>query len=298
MIIQFFHSGKQYVITNPGIAVAQYQFFPNNPHSGLYYWNNQGFHRRKCLKSLGDYKPSLDAAPINGAQIVFWGEWEPHSVFHFVPDHADNGHHPRHIHEPFFSREREGVQNTDPFVFGDRFLYSNCLQSKPLMQNVPNESLILFGSEIYSEDAINFVLDTVFVVQESIPINRRTVQAIRERTSQIFVDAVLRTINLDANHRLYFSAPWSENRQGYFSYVPCKQYQQGVVMLRPVIPIQEFHLRRPGAYQGVYKITCNDAQQYWLALTKFLLRHGYSLGIKTYLPETVNILETYGQNFA
>lgn len=60
-----------------------------------------------------------------------------------------------------------GAQNTDPFVFGDRFLYTCCKQR--LRSGVPTQlrflepaSLIPFGSHVHGQ----FALDTVFVVAD------------------------------------------------------------------------------------------------------------------------------------
>lgn len=297
MIVQFLHSGKQYQI-KPNRNCRRYRFFDNSTNSGLYFWNDQLCHRRNYLRSSGDYTTFPAHQFHQAVELVFWGEWEPHSLFNLLPPIQPGSEHPHHIHDPLFSRERAGRQNTDPFVFGECFLYSNCLQSRPMMRKLPNDSLILFGSEIHGGDAIRFVLDTVFVVKESIIINKGNLLTIRRRTSDIFVDAVLRKISLHANHRLYFSAPFAEQRKDYFSFFPCKPFSQNEVMLRPVIPTQQFLLKTPGSFQDAYRVKCNDSHGYWHRLVDLLLREGYFLGTKAYLPRRINIHQMYGQNFA
>ena len=71
-------------------------------------------------------------------------------------------------------------QNTDPWVFGDQFLYSNCKQLGPrrevrtarqytpsrqptFLQRLKRGSIIIFGSVVEQ----GFVVDTVFVVKDS-----------------------------------------------------------------------------------------------------------------------------------
>ena len=60
-------------------------------------------------------------------------------------------------------------QNTDPWVFGNSFLYSNCKQLTPrgnpsALQGLSRGSLVLFGSSTGGR----FVIDTVFVVAEGV----------------------------------------------------------------------------------------------------------------------------------
>jgi DNA-binding CsgD family transcriptional regulator len=98
---------------------------------------------------------------------MLWGEWEAQSrVADRYPD-ASTGM-PRFVHEPFVQRPSDmGAerQNTDPFVFGETFLYSNCRQFTPdeqpsRLQRLSPGSVILFGSTLERR----FVLDTVLVV--------------------------------------------------------------------------------------------------------------------------------------
>ena len=55
----------------------------------------------------------------------------------------------------------EELHNTDPFIFGDRILYSNCGQpSSPRLRSLDRGSVIAFGSR----KADQWLLDTVLVV--------------------------------------------------------------------------------------------------------------------------------------
>ena len=105
--------------------------------------------------------------------VVFWGEWEPESEGEPIASTGPDG--PRWIHRPYYVRPTSypgDLQNTDPFVFGDRFLYTLCRQTKPIsgharptfLRDLAPGSLILFGS-LKGGD---FVLDTALVVAEGV----------------------------------------------------------------------------------------------------------------------------------
>ena len=108
---------------------------------------NRAEHRRKFLKTTGTY---LDGAGIKRGPITFWGEWEPQSrVVESYPPGLPDG--PRWLHEPWWEvpRHRRLLQNTDPLVFGDRFRYSNCRQTRnAALRRLPPGSLVLFGSAL------------------------------------------------------------------------------------------------------------------------------------------------------
>lgn len=135
----------------------------HNPPTGDMHWNTHNHHHRKFLIAPGRY---LDGdRRIRETELVFWGEWEPPSrVERRWPA---SGRLPRALHRPYWADPAsEGFrQNTDPWVFGDRMLYSNCRQltsqRRPnSMQHLTPGSVICFGSTIQGE----FCLDTVFVV--------------------------------------------------------------------------------------------------------------------------------------
>ncbi|MGK4002197.1 hypothetical protein WMF31_06205 [Sorangium sp. So ce1036] len=87
-------------------------------------------------------------------------------------------------------------QNTDPFVFGDTFLYSCCKQvrrngSATLLRKLQRGDVILFGSRLDGR----FVLDTVFVVARSeIFETNRGVELLTGRVPAEFVETVLRPL--------------------------------------------------------------------------------------------------------
>jgi len=75
---------------------------------------------------------------------------------------------PNWVHRPVWSHQTSyrGLHNTDPFVFGDRFHYTGCLQhtkrGPTQLRNLSRGSVILFGSKRPGRP--EFTLDTVFDV--------------------------------------------------------------------------------------------------------------------------------------
>lgn len=112
---------------------------------------NLGRHRRKFLRSGGRLVHPDGRHSV--AEVVFWGEWEaPSWIERRWPA---GGGLPRALHRPYWFRPASDSprQNTDPWVFGERMLYSNCRQLSPgpaptSMPSLPRGSLICFGSAI------------------------------------------------------------------------------------------------------------------------------------------------------
>lgn len=100
----------------------------HNPKDATVMPWNIGPHARKFLRSPGRY-----VAPdgsIREGTLVFWGEWEPPS--RVVDRWAQDGRKPRFLHEPSWTAPVDsGLANTDPWVFGERFRFSNCKQLTP-----------------------------------------------------------------------------------------------------------------------------------------------------------------------
>lgn len=140
----------------------------HNPAGRVMRWN-VGVHRRKFLVSPGRYLDSGDA--VTHGNLVFWGEWEPPSEL--VARWSAAGYLPRALHRPsWFRPAGDGYrQNTDPWVFGDQMLYSNCKQttrggrSPTAMQRLTRGSVVCFGSAVGGE----FCADTIMVIASAEP---------------------------------------------------------------------------------------------------------------------------------
>jgi hypothetical protein len=151
-VVQFIHPGFEYPLATQA--------------SGVMPWKDgRAIHNRKFLLSSGSY---VDA---NGRDnqlvpIVFWGEWEGPSVHWPVPSHGKPL--ASVIHAPFRPQRwpERSVQNTDPMVFGDGFIYSNCMQPAfRSLRSLSPGSIVLFGRYGRDSRGHSFGLDTCLVIE-------------------------------------------------------------------------------------------------------------------------------------
>ncbi len=134
--------------------------------SGICEWNTTEHHRRKCIRAdirCWDRTMNVETGP---KEMYFWGEWEASSRYKLLQDSRIGM--PRAVHEiipPQPGSCPPGGQNTDPFVFGERFLYTICRQpSYPSLRSLDVGSIIAFGSRLRDGEKTYFGLDTLFVV--------------------------------------------------------------------------------------------------------------------------------------
>jgi hypothetical protein len=197
-------------------------------------------HRRKFMLCRGVWRPGATAAEQRGA-LTLWGEWEADSSVRPVTGRITGG--PQWIHRPLFlgpGAAPAGVvpQNTDPFVFGERFLYTFCRQRREApLRRLARGSLILFGSSIGG----SFVLDTAFVVADGLDHTRED----HARTAGSRVDEVFRATTLDPMYawdhveggRLYSGATARDPVAGMFSFAPCLPAPPVTPFARPRIDL-------------------------------------------------------------
>jgi len=165
---------------------------------------------------------------LEETEVAFWGEWEAQSEVEPVPSPVRNG--PHWLHRPFFDPPAiySDHQNTDPFVFGDQFQYTGCLQHTKYgptqMRNLSRGSIILFGS---CQHRSVFVIDTVFVVANHIDHSLRDFrEKLSGRVSATYEAVTLepwyaRVDSPDRVHRLYYGASFTDPIDGMFSCFPC-----------------------------------------------------------------------------
>lgn len=273
--IQFIHPGLEHG-SDRGSAIRS--------------WNT-GMHRRKFLTTAG--RIHADGAERE-SRLLFWGEWEaPTRVIARFP-RSSNGC-PRFLHEPLpvaVPSQTDGLQNTDPFVFGDRFLYTCCQQ---FTRNGPTQlrylapgSIILFGSYLRGR----FLLDTLFVTRSSLdhePTDDPEVA--EEATSPTYRLATIERIYASdagrpVDYRLYFGATPSDQVDGMFSSFPCAPYGEGQSFARPEIRIDGYV--NPALRQG-YKIyrrdlTAHDLRGLWERVASQVRDAGLQLGVFAALP--------------
>lgn len=200
-------------------------------------WNTNRKHRRKFLRSPGQYVAT--AGSLAEAPLAFWAEWEAPS--YVIRRWLEGDHFPRFLQEPRWERPRiKGFrQNTDPWVFCDCFRYSNCHQlNQRGLQNLAPGSVILFGSTLglASGAGPRFVLDTLFVVAEQ---RQRFTPADPPDTDEAFRVSTTESLATSDNTNscgtsntcggasvcftLYHGATHEAPINGIYSFVPCRR---------------------------------------------------------------------------
>jgi hypothetical protein len=208
-------------------------FFVQFPHPGGEHhpsnddmpWNVTD-HRRKFLIAPGRYLNGDDR--MGEDNLAFWGEWEPPS--RIERRWSANGRLPRALHRPYWIRPVTGAyrQNTDPWVWGEQMLYSNCKQitgpqRRPTsMQELTPGSVICFGSTIGSD----FCVDTVLVVASAEPWVPAEVDDLQtDDAFKICTGQSITTVPSDAHLglTLYRGATVDDPVEGMFSFVPARR---------------------------------------------------------------------------
>jgi hypothetical protein len=206
-------------------------------HGSIKEWNRSA-HRRKFLKQPGRY---VSEGRIIESEILFWGEWEPESEVQKIDNPIDKG--PHFIHEPYYilPESYQGLQNTDPFVFGQVFHYTGCQQRTIVgptqLRYLSRGSVILFGS---CEDRDAFVLDTVFVVDHWIEHSRAShsgvlAGAISHEYDEVAISPWYQEplasskscspAGSQETWRLYFGVTFEKPLEGMYSFFPCRPYE-------------------------------------------------------------------------
>jgi hypothetical protein len=265
-LVQFMHPG--------------YEHGPDTP--GQKAWNTRD-HRRKFLHAPGRFRIDQDTADQSG-DLLFWGEWEAQSEVAELERTGVNT--PRWLHTPRLRTlaSYRGAQNTDPFVFNDRFLYTCCKQrlrsGRPTqLRFLEDGSVILFGSHVRG----GFALDTVFVVDDHVD-HQVPGDVPPDVVPEAYVHTtVLPMYEMDADYcdpqqigwRLYQGASPSRPRAGMFSFVPARPVAddspQGFA--RPEIALDR--LITPSLRQG-QKITAlppDEVQAAWQHVVEQVLDH-------------------------
>lgn len=208
----------------------------------------RGHHRKFIVQSGKCLSGARGQTAYEGA-ICFWAEWEAEAEVEPVHSTEPNG--PTCRFYPFWRRPLSyaGLMNTDPFVFGEHFYYSNCQQSHlPGLKKLERGSVILFGSCIGRE----FALDTVFVVADQVEVELTADTYETLRVSDTFQSVTLRPLfehgpscdgpcghtgAADGVHayRLYHGAPPDKPVEGMFSFFPCLPAESGRAFARPSI---------------------------------------------------------------
>ena len=142
----------------------------HGPKSGRCWHRSKYNHRRKFMQLRGKWVEG-DGTERSG-NLWAWGEWEPESdlIREFNPPRGDK-QHPRYLWDPYYvpRNSYRCLHNTDPFIFGKHFLYSNCrqpIQGEGGLKRLGRGSVIAFGSGKTINGEPRWMLDTVLVVSD------------------------------------------------------------------------------------------------------------------------------------
>ena len=183
-------------------------------------------HQRKFLRINGEWITE-DETKCRG-ELWAWGEWEAESSAEDLKVPNLDPRFSPYLWTPYYcQRERyAGLHNTDPFIFGNRFLYSNCGQPRggnSGLRHLGRGSVIIFGSQFGGE----WVLDTVFVVAGSQRYEASQADTVLERRApRAFLNVTARPIvdnGEEGELRLYWGATPDDNVDGMFSFFPARR---------------------------------------------------------------------------
>ncbi len=283
--VQFIHPGGEHC--------------PDN--SSFKSWNTES-HKRKFMKNKGRY---LDNDSIYEGDIMFWGEWEPESkVIKFINKPIIEG--PNYIYEPYYRTQSsyEGLQNTDPFVFGEQFHYTGCQQNTkrgPIqLRNLDKGSVILFGSCIEKK---HFVLDTLFVVSHWIDHDEPTYKdVLKNKISNIYTDVVIspwyqesvlgcgpKKVSIKESYRLYYGATYYNKIGGMFSFFPCLPFhKESKGFARPKIVMPEITDNLSQGKKIKHQSNLSQMKRLWDDVVSQVVNHNLEIGVYAELPEKNN----------
>lgn len=310
---------------------------PTEENANIKEWNTSRHHRKFMLVD-GAYLASLqNNTQVNSIQtgkIMFWGEWESESTFTRIGNHdreRRNDALPMNIHEPkcfvndIFTEiaEKHAIseiscsaffknkQNTDPYVFGNQFMYSCCKQNgRNPLKDLQKGDLIIFYGQKGKKNSGNYrcYIDTVFVVggivgkgkyEDMMPSLLRD-----PRISDQFLYKVILPIvygnkgSLGKNaeekgYVLYYGATYDNPAGGMFSYFPCMIDKKDGFQRFECEPFDRHKVGEKSTGRKCYPDNNVSANTYetqeevadlWKKLTDSILHAGYCLGIKATEP--------------
>ncbi|KAB0443979.1 hypothetical protein [Lysinibacillus fusiformis] len=282
--IRFHHPGKE---TEP--------IYFNN--KGICKWKSKpisvedNIHSRKYLISTGEYISSLTGDKEFG-EIGFWGEWEAESKvkknnidvnLSKVNPLPQFFHYPK---RPSITPSQLDIhfENTDPCVFGDYFIYSNCQQASKTakyLKELDVGDIIIFGSTFSPRDKKMFVIDTVFVIKKRIPyIPSNAKETLGKEVPDWYYHLTLDLIP-DNELILYIGATFNDPVNEMYSFFPCvpvNLYPNG--FNRPTIKSNKIkYLSQSGQTQGTGRIKGFDSATVWNELVNDILCQGLYLGV-------------------
>lgn len=264
-------------------------------------------HMRKFMQLRGRWMIDGDQRDQQTGDLHAWGEWEPESelIAQFSPLAGDSPYPrylwPRYLWRPYYvpKDSYKGLHNTDPFIFGERFLYSNCFQSQGGLKQLDKGSVIAFGSGKKKID--RWMLDTVFVVRDFKDYRMSHVlDDLKNWAPTTFLDVTGRPLCADATGgsscgppreeqlRLYRGATPDNPVDGMFSFFPASPARNDTGFPRPFVDLSAEYFnprsfRSPSGFRR--HRTPDELRSLWNCLASQVRKAGLVLGTYAELPE-------------
>ncbi len=262
-------------------------------------------HRRKFMQLCGEWI-TADGTRQTG-NLLAWGEWEPESdlIRRLNPPKGDL-RCPCYLWRPYYvpRNSYRDLHNTDPFIFGDRFLYSNCRQpSKSGLRHLDQGSVIVFGSGREIDGVPEWWLDTVLVVQDFVDYAVPDVRvSLKDWVPATFLDVTGGPLTDNAEQastsgtcvptsgqlRLYRGATPNDPVDGMFSFFPAIPATADSGFPRPLVelPGEYFNPRNFRAPKGQGSSRRpEELHDLWARLVERVRDAGLVLGTHADLPE-------------
>ena len=274
--------------------------------------DKQNPHKRKFMRLRGEWADE-DGINKGCGDLWAWGEWEAESALICkldVPEDDSRGPHPRYLWDPYYEIRKDGykgLHNTDPFIFGERLLYSNCGQtanSKRSLKCLGRGSVIAFGSGKKIKGEWKWMLDTVLVVKDSIrydPLNPR--KALECKVPEAFLNVTGGPLadnpekspdsgfcgRGETELRLYRGATPKDKVQEMFSFFPARPAGGSSGFPRPLItlPNEYFTPDNTQAPKGATRhLTDDKLLCLWRQIAAQVQKNGLVLGTRAELPRS------------
>lgn len=257
--------------------------------TGYKAWNTYDYaHARKFMQFEGQWTDENGQQHLG--ELRAWGEWEAQSDLLRELDLPDSWELPRYLWRPYYTDQPDGYErlhNTDPFIFGDRILYSNCKQAKrPNLRSLEPGSVIAFGSK----KRHGWVLDTVLVIADSFDyLAADTHTALAGQVPEPFLHVTggpLAENDATETLRLYRGATPDDPVDGMFSFFPASLADGNIGFERPSIKLPR-DCFTPTLAQGYKKTNFppETLRELWQSMFEQVLDAGLLVGTHAELPE-------------
>ena len=278
----------------------------HGPKSGCDWHKSKFGHRRKFMELHGKW---VEGDGTMGSGVMWaWGEWEPESKLICKSNSSPvDCRYPRYLWDPYYVRRDsyKKLHNTDPFIFGKCFLYSNCGQSSPNkvgLKHMDQGSVIAFGCGKAIDSERRWTLDTVLVVRDFVEYDMRKAHtALKDWAPDTFLDvtggpladhdedeSTSRTCTpASARLRLYRGATPGDPVEGMFSFFPAMPGGGGSGFPKPFVdlPRKYFNPTNWQAPKGLGKErSFDDLSDLWKRLVSQVHDAGLVLGTYAALP--------------